>query len=78
MTYMEEGDQTLARLLAGPFHRAQAAVEEYEKATATIKRMLLDSYRNGQRACPTCSPRPSRRPAPRRRLYADAHPHHDG
>ncbi|TRZ76379.1 MAG: hypothetical protein D4R93_03375 [Deltaproteobacteria bacterium] len=33
----------------------------FESLGAVIREELLNSYRNGQRACPKCHPRPARR-----------------
>ena len=63
MNYMQEIDTWLTQLLAaqGPLETRGKAGESEEQWLARvkpeIKARILESYRNGQKACPVCAPR---------------------
>ena len=53
MTYMEKLDGQLVEMLKNlPIDESRPAIDE-------IKKKIVQSYRNGQRDCPKCNPRPS-------------------
>ena len=59
MSYLNQTDVWLEELLKS----LEPGVEiDAVKDALLVK--IVESYRNGQRACPKCKPRTSRRPAP--------------
>ncbi len=52
MSYTQKIDEWLAGLLPD--------LDSASDVNAEIKAKLLESYRNGQRDCPKCNPRPAR------------------
>ena len=56
MNYMQEADAWLTEILTDPSFE-QPSPETLENAKRQIKQKLLESYRNGQKACPKCNPR---------------------
>ncbi len=59
MTYLQQVDAWLIELLES----LEPGVE-IDAAKEAIRGKILESFRNGQRACPKCKPRTPRRPAP--------------
>jgi hypothetical protein len=57
MSYMQDVEKWLAGLLPPLLQEDQEAFAGFVKA---VQAKLLESYRNGQRACPKCNPRPPR------------------
>lgn len=56
MNYMQEVDAWLTEILTDPSFE-QPSPETIEDAKRQIKAKLLESYRNGQKACPKCNPK---------------------
>jgi hypothetical protein len=54
MNYMQKVDEWLTQL----FGNLPVDDDWRTAAAKVIKDALLDSYRNGQKACPKCNPRP--------------------
>ena len=57
MTYMRQADEWLD----GKLQKLDTA--ERAELKTEIKAKLLESFRNGQKFCPTCNPKPQRTPA---------------
>jgi hypothetical protein len=54
MTYMQEVDAWLNELLSVQGEESEA--KWFARVKPAIRARLLESYRNGQKACPTCKP----------------------
>ena len=59
MSYMQEADAWLDEVLE-PADPGESEERWKARVKDAIKARLLESYRNGQRDCPKCSPRPPR------------------
>jgi len=62
---MQEVDAWLNELLA--VHDAETDEQWFARVKPQIRARLLESYRNGQKACPVCHPRNTDKPASKRR-----------
>jgi hypothetical protein len=60
MSYMQEIDTWLTQVLM-TVEQGESEEQWLARVKPQLKAKLLESYRNGQRDCPKCNPRPSRR-----------------